>query len=621
MKKLTFIIAAFFAIVTASSFAQQQQETVPQAFKYQALARNADGNIIANKNVSFRISIIQGSANGTTVYQETQTATTNNFGIVNLNIGRGSVVSGSFNDIPWGGGEYFIKVEFDPNGGSNYTLMSASEMLSVPYSLYAENANNVQNFPIKAALQATNLAAPLTNPETGMLVYNTDSAGVSPTNVVPGYYYNAGTPQKPKWAYFDASLPSSSTSNQKHENSQSLNDSTGISSPGTDNTTYGGLVRDGTPTNTVFGSATSAPTGSYNTAFGYNTFGGGTNPTGNSNTCVGINGLYSTTSGASNTAMGYNSIYSNTTGEDNTGIGFGVLFNNTASYNTAGGFDAANSNTTGEYNVANGFETMFHNTTSSYNTAMGTYALFENTTATQNTALGYQALYTQSYNSGAATDNVAVGYQALYSNQPTSATNGYQNTALGDYALKTNATGTNNTAIGYKADVSGGTIVDYATAIGSGAIVSSSNAIALGGQSSTNYTFVGIGISNPTADLTVADASTSSATNCHIKSVGTAPSAVVTVGNGVTGVSFATNSTDVCGQIQCTGGNNNTGNTQLTITFNKSYGVAPFVVITPASAGAQTTTYYVSSTTTTFTLYFIAGSTGTPPYFNYHVIE
>jgi hypothetical protein len=138
MKKLTFIATILFAFVLAtSSFAQQQPQTsIPQAFKYQAVARNANGDVISNQNVSFRISIVQGSANGAIVYQETQTTATNQFGLADLSIGRGTVTTGTFDSIQWGNGTFFIKIEFDPNGGSNYTIMGSSEMLSVPYAVY-----------------------------------------------------------------------------------------------------------------------------------------------------------------------------------------------------------------------------------------------------------------------------------------------------------------------------------------------------------------------------------------------------------------------------------------------------------------------------------------------------
>ncbi|HXB10596.1 MAG TPA: hypothetical protein VNZ45_01310 [Bacteroidia bacterium] len=115
----------------------------PQTFKYQTKAKDASGNNIVNRSVSFRMSIVQGTLSGPAVYQETDTATTNPFGLATLDIGKGTVISGSMSAINWSNGPYFIKIEFDPNGGNNFTLMGTSQMLSVPYALYSQSAGAV----------------------------------------------------------------------------------------------------------------------------------------------------------------------------------------------------------------------------------------------------------------------------------------------------------------------------------------------------------------------------------------------------------------------------------------------------------------------------------------------
>ena len=112
----------------------------PQAFKYQAVARDGMGNVLGNKAVSFRISILQGSASGSAVYSETHSKTTNPFGLVDLEIGHGTPVSGSFTGINWGSDSYIIKVEMDPNGGSSYIILGTSQLLSVPYALLSKRA-------------------------------------------------------------------------------------------------------------------------------------------------------------------------------------------------------------------------------------------------------------------------------------------------------------------------------------------------------------------------------------------------------------------------------------------------------------------------------------------------
>ena len=114
----------------------------PEKFTYQAVVRNASNSLIANAQVSVRVSILQGSANGSAVYVETQTATTNANGLMTLSIGGGSVQQGTFANIDWASGPFFLKTETDPNGGSNYSVTTTQQLLSVPYALYAKTAEN-----------------------------------------------------------------------------------------------------------------------------------------------------------------------------------------------------------------------------------------------------------------------------------------------------------------------------------------------------------------------------------------------------------------------------------------------------------------------------------------------
>lgn len=112
----------------------------PQTISYQAVARNEQGHPLVNKNVSFRFSLLQGSASGAAVYVETHAITTNDFGLANLGIGAGTVSAGNFSTIDWGAAGYWLKVELDPEGGTTYSEMGTSQLLSVPYALYAKTA-------------------------------------------------------------------------------------------------------------------------------------------------------------------------------------------------------------------------------------------------------------------------------------------------------------------------------------------------------------------------------------------------------------------------------------------------------------------------------------------------
>ncbi|MEO5906359.1 MAG: hypothetical protein ABIQ11_06515, partial [Saprospiraceae bacterium] len=104
----------------------------PEKMSYQFVIRDAANELMKNRNVGVKISIIQGSTAGLLVYAETHATTTNANGLATLVIGTGTVVVGAFEGISWGDGPYFIKSETDPNGGSDYTIVGVNELLSVP---------------------------------------------------------------------------------------------------------------------------------------------------------------------------------------------------------------------------------------------------------------------------------------------------------------------------------------------------------------------------------------------------------------------------------------------------------------------------------------------------------
>lgn len=136
MKKLITLCSAF--LITASVFAQS-----PNKMSYQAVIRNNLNALVTNSAVGMRISILQTSASGTAVYVETQTPITNGNGLASIEIGGGTVVSGNFSTIDWANGTYFVKTETDPSGGTNYSIIGTSQLLSVPYALHAKSAENI----------------------------------------------------------------------------------------------------------------------------------------------------------------------------------------------------------------------------------------------------------------------------------------------------------------------------------------------------------------------------------------------------------------------------------------------------------------------------------------------
>jgi len=131
---------SFFSVLFWVFCAVQVIAQVPLKLSYQAVVRNGSNQLVLSQQVGMRISILQGSANGTPVYAETQTTITNANGLVSVEIGGGTVVIGNVASINWANGPYFIKTETDPAGGTNYTITGKSQLLSVPYALYAANA-------------------------------------------------------------------------------------------------------------------------------------------------------------------------------------------------------------------------------------------------------------------------------------------------------------------------------------------------------------------------------------------------------------------------------------------------------------------------------------------------
>lgn len=135
MKKTLLTLIAI--VLVTFTFAQ-----TPQAFKYQAVARTITGEAIQNQNVRLRISIQQSTA-FTNVYVETQLATTNTFGLFTIEIGNGTLVSGNFSTIDWSLGEYFVQIEMDETGGTNFDMIGTTSLLSVPYAIHAKTAENL----------------------------------------------------------------------------------------------------------------------------------------------------------------------------------------------------------------------------------------------------------------------------------------------------------------------------------------------------------------------------------------------------------------------------------------------------------------------------------------------
>ena len=134
MKKLFTLLA--IALFNMAAFAQ-----APEKMSYQAVIRTAANDLVVSQQIGVQVSVLQGSSTGTAVYVETHTPTTNANGLATFEIGGGSVVSGDFSTIDWSNGNYYVKTETDPTGGTSYSISGTGQLLSVPYALYAKNSS------------------------------------------------------------------------------------------------------------------------------------------------------------------------------------------------------------------------------------------------------------------------------------------------------------------------------------------------------------------------------------------------------------------------------------------------------------------------------------------------
>jgi len=186
-------------LLTSSSFAQ-----APEKMSYQVVIRDANNALVTSQQIGIQMTILQVN---TAVYEETHTPTSNTNGLVSLEIGTGTVISGSFTAIDWSAGTYFIKTETDPTGGTNYTITGTSQLLSVPYALYAETSNdtpavalNTAKVSYTEAAVSANIAVSANTAKTVIsleqsdaIVANTAKVGYTqPTYLVNNFYEELG---------------------------------------------------------------------------------------------------------------------------------------------------------------------------------------------------------------------------------------------------------------------------------------------------------------------------------------------------------------------------------------------------------------------------------------------
>jgi uncharacterized protein (TIGR02145 family) len=181
MKKFYAILCLAIASLT------QLQAQAPQGFNYQATVRNSAGDLIINTNVYFKFNVIQGSDTSVPIFTETHYVPTDDLGHVNLVIGQGTPSAGTFSELDWSQGSYYLGIELDT--GNGYVAMGTTQLLSVPYALYAENSGNSVTTPWNVDPTNDNISydekvviGSLTNQNVPPLeVYGTNTGGSSPT--------------------------------------------------------------------------------------------------------------------------------------------------------------------------------------------------------------------------------------------------------------------------------------------------------------------------------------------------------------------------------------------------------------------------------------------------------
>ncbi len=160
-KQFPFLVLAAMLFAANFIFAQ-----APNSFNYQAVLRNASGNLLTSGNVDMRFTIRTGTTNGTIQYQETKSVAPNQYGLVNHVVGTGILVTGTMDSVTWGSGNKYLQVE--ANTGNGFVSIGTQQLVSVPYAIssgdnqwiktgYDISNKNLGNVGIGTTTPATNL--------------------------------------------------------------------------------------------------------------------------------------------------------------------------------------------------------------------------------------------------------------------------------------------------------------------------------------------------------------------------------------------------------------------------------------------------------------------------------
>jgi hypothetical protein len=353
---LSFLLAL---CVSIPSFVLAQG--VPQKMNYQAVARTADGVVIADKEVGLRIAIVSSDNMERPVYAEEHLVTTNKLGLMNLQIGTGEVLEGSMETIDWGGSAHYLKIFLDADNIDRFIEMGTSQLLTVPYAFYAErsgsseaggNRNDPNDWTINGNTGTDDATNFLGTTDAQDLVFRTNDIEVGRFTTDGELNFSTG------------GRLTIGGSNALHMTG-TRNVAIG---PGTGEAIYNG----GSGSNNAFigdRAGQSNTTGSRNALIGYQA--GNFNTTGNNLIAIGARAGYNNTTGNSNSFIGFQSGYSNTDGQFNNYQGYFTGRATTGSDNTFMGHKAGQVTTTGDGNTFLGSKAGETNVEGTNNTYIG----------------------------------------------------------------------------------------------------------------------------------------------------------------------------------------------------------------------------------------------------------
>jgi len=465
--------------------------TQAQGINFQGVARSANGVILASQKISLKLSIIASSSTGNTEYVESRIINTNAQGIFSIIIGDTGAISttGNFTGINWKQGPKFLKVEMDPNAGTNFINMGTTQLQNVPYSFYTYgiDASNISgivpiksggtgvssiaelktslnidkidnisdlNKPISNAVQ-TNLNLKLDKSDTTSLFSKIDvKLNKSDTNFLSNRI-NLKLDKSDTTSLFskiDVKLNKSDTNFLSNRINLKLDkyDTTSLFSKidlklNKSDTNFLSnrinLKLDKSDTTSLF-SKIDVKLNKSDTNFLSNRINQKLNKPDTSDLIINqITAGKGNNKIISNTVFGIDALKLNTTGYGNVAIGEYTLSKNTTGYNnTVVGSYAQNSNTSGSNNVAVGKSSLRNNTTGNNNTSVGSISLEKNTTGNDNSAFGENALNLNTIGN----NNTALGANTLSQNL-----SGTENVAVGSMSLANNTTGRYNVGVGY----------------------------------------------------------------------------------------------------------------------------------------------------------------------------